>query len=913
MIELSSFNCHSVRKNEVKVRELLQRNDILLLQELMLYREDISYLDTLHGEFNFIFDVQSINNNDIICGRPSRGVAIFWRKCLDSFITPVKIDDRVIGINIDEPGKRILVLNVYMPCDKGDLDSLEEYRSYIAVLQSIIDDAVFDHFILVGDVNADPKKGRFWNELLSFICQNNIYHKTSELKDDTFSYLCPASSSTSMLDHIFCDQSSRSNISNVHVLYNFSLFDHFPISFALNVDLKYDRLPESNDSLTETFIDWSRVNVKQTQEYQENLNDLIEFTGIMDCDALFCTDKICKNCHTSLDDIFNLIVFIILTASSFLCKSNNRCFKQIVGWNDYVKVSYKLAREKFILWKKNGKPKHGIFHYEMIHSRKIFKQKFKFCKNNQREIKDKKLAHSLCNKDSKLFWKQIRKRKSNKLKINNCRIDGETNSEEIAEKFSSYFKSIFAETKILNDNHLNDLLNTQFDSNSFSKFSLECIKYKIKNLNQYCDIDGINSEHLKRASEKMLTLLKYFINSCFIHNYIPILITRGFIEPLLKDKMADSSVVENYRPIIKSSLFLKIFEMLIYDRMKDYFKVNPNQHGFRKHHSTFTACFNLKEVVLSHFKSNTPVYAAFMDISKAFDKVNYSILFSKLLKLNIPLVYIKILFSIYSNQIVQIKYNGAYSSRWKLLNGVRQGGILSPFLFSIYINELVNEISKYKVGCKYGILYNNIIIYADDIVLLAPSLGSLQLLVNKCQMECRKLLLKFNTTKSVCMKFHKINILTSTFKPEIKLENNVLNFVDKVKYLGFLLNFNLKEDDDISRERNKFYASFNTILRKFYSVDFNVFFYLFKVHCLQFYGAGLWLIKNYKKNTLKQFSVGYHKAIKKTLNVPFYYGNHLVCKIVNLVTLEHQLDIEKVRLIRGIFIKPPDILKINYE
>ena len=85
------------------------------------------------------------------------------------------------------------------------------------------------------------------------------------------------------------------------------------------------------------------------------------------------------------------------------------------------------------------------------------------------------------------------------------------------------------------------------------------------------------------------------------------------------------------------------------------------------------------------------------------------------------------------------------------------------------------------------------------------------------------------------------------------------------------------------------------------------------IGALQFYGAGLWLIKNYKKNTLKQFSVGYHKAIKKTLNVPFYYGNHLVCKIVNLVTLEHQLDIEKVRLIRGIFIKPPDILKMNYE
>ena len=89
----------------------LQRNDILLLQELMLYPEDISYLDTLNGEFNFIFDIQSINNNDIICARHSRGVAIFCQKFLDTFITSVKIN---------EPNKRILVLNVYMPCDIWD-------------------------------------------------------------------------------------------------------------------------------------------------------------------------------------------------------------------------------------------------------------------------------------------------------------------------------------------------------------------------------------------------------------------------------------------------------------------------------------------------------------------------------------------------------------------------------------------------------------------------------------------------------------------------------------------------------------------------------------------------------------------------------------------------------------------------
>ena len=81
-----------------------------------------------------------------------------------------------------------------------------------------------------------------------------------------------------------------------------------------------------------------------------------------------------------------------------------------------------------------------------------------------------------------------------------------------------------------------------------------------------------------------------------------------------------------------------------------------------------------------------------------------------------------------------MKYNGTYSSRWKLLNGIRQEGNLFPVFFSIYINDLVNEIFKFKVCCKCGILYNNIIC-ADDTVIVS-SLSFLQLLVNKCQIEC---------------------------------------------------------------------------------------------------------------------------------------------------------------------------------
>ena len=73
--------------------------------------------------------------------------------------------------------------------------------------------------------------------------------------------------------------------------------------------------------------------------------------------------------------------------------------------------------------------------------------------------------------------------------------------------------------------------------------------------------------------------------------------------------------------------------MLIHDRIQDYFEADSNKNGLWKQHLMFSACFNLKEIILSHFKINIPVCAAFIGISKDFNKVKYLNLFSKLLKL----------------------------------------------------------------------------------------------------------------------------------------------------------------------------------------------------------------------------------------------------------------------------------------
>jgi len=84
-------------------------------------------------------------------------------------------------------------------------------------------------------------------------------------------------------------------------------------------------------------------------------------------------------------------------------------------------------------------------------------------------------------------------------------------------------------------------------------------------------------------------------------------------------------------------------------------------------------------------------------------------------------------------------------------NGVRQGGVLSPFLFRVYIRHLINSVVNSTVGCHIAGICVNLLAYADDIVLLAPSWYGLPKLLDIIEKAAKAVDLSFNTNKTVCM------------------------------------------------------------------------------------------------------------------------------------------------------------------
>ena len=119
------------------------------------------------------------------------------------------------------------------------------------------------------------------------------------------------------------------------------------------------------------------------------------------------------------------------------------------------------------------------------------------------------------------------------------------------------------------------------------------------------------------------------------------------------------------------------------------------------------------------------MHCAFLDASKAFDKVLHNGLFLKLLKRGAPVVFVRLLQKWYSS-LRCVKWNNAMGELFPVLCGVRQGGVLSPYLFTVYIDDLIVQLRQTGYGIHVGQIFVGCALYADDIALLSASCYGLQ-------------------------------------------------------------------------------------------------------------------------------------------------------------------------------------------
>ena len=192
---------------------------------------------------------------------------------------------------------------------------------------------------------------------------------------------------------------------------------------------------------------------------------------------------------------------------------------------------------------------------------------------------------------------------------------------------------------------------------------------------------------------------------------------------------------------------------------------------------------------------------AFIDIAKAFDKTDIYGILTMLVDKGINHHIIKILESWFSKSVIQVNWNGFLSKPVTLKAGVRQGGILSPLLFSCFIDSLLVKLEASGYGCFINGNCLNSFMYADDIVLLSISISDLQALTDICFNHLKIINLEVNLIKSHCLRIGpRFNASCSN----IICNNSSLNWVDRIEFLGITILKSAKFSIDWKKARSIF-------------------------------------------------------------------------------------------------------------
>ena len=416
------------------------------------------------------------------------------------------------------------------------------------------------------------------------------------------------------------------------------------------------------------------------------------------------------------------------------------------------------------------------------HKKLLRKEKRKFEKELNAKIR------KLRSTEPGKYWSIINPRKKS-IKIGNISLD------EAWTHFRDLNKDNSGINDSVNDNEMNNVFINEL-------FTIAEIRKHINSLkiNKAPGTDFILNEFIKNCPDKLIYVIVLLFNMVLESGIIPTDWSVGIIKVLYKNK-GDIDDINNYRGITLLSCLGKLFTSVINERLYNYLThanlLGNEQAGFRAKHSTLDHIFALQVLSNFYIKNNKQLFCAFVDYSKAFDFVNRSYIWQKVLNSYVNGKNFNVIRNMYKNAKSHVSLKNTLSEPFPCQVGVRQGENLSPLLFAIFLNDFKTFLSRYYDGLTFiseSIMnelnvYLNIfcLLYADDTLVLAENKPQLELALSSLYDYCKKWDLKINVDKTKVIIFSKGKI--RRYKSFV-FGDTTIDVVDDYVYLGTTFNYN---------------------------------------------------------------------------------------------------------------------------
>ena len=373
-------------------------------------------------------------------------------------------------------------------------------------------------------------------------------------------------------------------------------------------------------------------------------------------------------------------------------------------------------------------------------------------------------------------------------------------------------------------------------------------------------VDGIPMEFLKYAvqinnegtphetrTHILADHITYLFNKILTDGY-PSSWSTNALTPVPKPKGCPE-VKDDYRGIAVSTCLAKLYSLVLLHRLDTWAERNGHraegQAGFRHGRGTPDNSFVLNHIIEKYKACSKPIYAVFIDFRKAYDSIVRPILWKSLESLGLHGPILDTLMAMYEKTDIRVRCDGQLGESFLALLGVKQGDPLSPLLFGLFIDRIENYLlTKHpNVGVDLGSKLLQVLLYADDLVLVAKTPSDLQILLDALHSFCQLNGMTVNIKKSDALVFNPPPKFT---KPPISYNGIQLTWQSSFIYLGMI--FHESEGMAMAGERclSKGKGAMFAMIRRCYEIDLHnvhLKLHLFDslVKPILLYGCEVWL------------------------------------------------------------------------